>query len=52
MRRALEFLMEVLPHAWEMTVNTIINPLMGINTVFKKIAERVKVEREKKNSAK
>lgn len=49
-RRALEFLVEVLPDAWEVTVNTILNPLAGLNTVFKKIAERVKIDREKKNA--
>jgi hypothetical protein len=48
-RRSMEFLVEVLPDAWEVTVNTLLNPLAGLNTVFKKIAERVKVEREKKD---
>lgn len=51
-RRALEFLVEVLPDAWEVTVNTILNPLAGLNTVFRKIAERVTAEREKKSAAK
>lgn len=49
-RRSIEFLVEALPDAWEVAVNTVINPLAGINTVFKKIAERVKAERERKTS--
>lgn len=49
-RRLMEFLVEVLPEAWEVTVNTILNPLAGLNTVFKKIADRVKAEREKKST--
>ncbi len=49
--RTLEFLVEILPDAWEVTVNTILNPLAGLNTVFKKIAERVKAEKEKKDAA-
>lgn len=49
-RRSLEFLVEVLPDAWEVTVNTILNPLAGLNTVFRKIAERVKAEHDKKKA--
>ena len=45
-RHSLEFLIGVLPDAWDVAVNTVINPLAGINTVFKKIAERVKAERD------
>ncbi len=47
-RRSMEFLVEVLPDAWEVTVNTILNPLVGLTTVFRKIAERVKADKEKR----
>jgi hypothetical protein len=48
-RHNLEFLVEVLPDAWDVTVATVVNPLAGLNTVFKKIAERVKAEKGNAN---
>lgn len=47
-KSSMETLIEVLPDSWEVAVNFILNPLAGLNTAFKKIAERVKMEREKR----
>jgi len=47
-RRWFSFLAEAAPDAWEVAVNTFLNPIAGVATVFKKIAERAKAEREKK----
>lgn len=47
-RRLFTFLVEASPDVWEVAVNTLVNPIMGVGTVFKKIAERVKAEREAK----
>jgi len=44
-RRWLNFLAEAAPDAWEVAINTFINPVAGISTVFKKIAERAKAEK-------
>lgn len=49
-KRSMETVVAVLPDAWEVAVNTVLNPLAGINTFFSKIAERVKAEREKKQA--
>jgi hypothetical protein len=41
-----KFLSETAPDAWEVAVNTFANPISGISTVFKKIADKAKAERE------
>jgi hypothetical protein len=47
-RRLLTFLVEASPDVWDVAINTLVNPITGVGTVFKKIAERVKAERETK----
>ena len=47
-RRLLTFLVEASPDVWDVAINTLVNPIAGVGTVFKKIAERVKAEREAK----
>jgi hypothetical protein len=43
-RKWLDFLAATSAGAWEVAVNTFANPIAGLNTVFKKIAERAKEE--------
>lgn len=38
----LTFLAETAPDAWEVAVDTFVNPIKGVGTVFRKIAKRVK----------
>lgn len=45
-RKWLQFLSSTLPDIGEVAVNTFINPIKGLSTVFQKIAERAKEEKE------
>ncbi len=47
-RRLFNFLAETAPDAWQVAVDTFIHPIKGLSTVFQKIAERAKAEREAK----
>jgi hypothetical protein len=49
-KKWLDFLMETAPDAWDVAIDFFINPILGVSTVFKKIAERAKLERETKAS--
>jgi len=40
------FLVRMAPDIWEVAVNSLANPASGIHSVFNKIAERAKSERE------
>ena len=44
------FLAETAPDAWDVAIDFFINPIKGVGTVFKKIAERAKLERKNKAS--
>jgi len=44
-RRYLNFLLETAPDAWEVAINTFINPIQGVSTVLQKVASRAKAER-------
>ena len=44
--RWLKFLAQAAPDIWEVAVDTFHNPIKGLSTVFKKVAERAKAERE------
>lgn len=46
-KRMLGFLLETAPDIWEVAVNTFLNPIAGVGTVFQKIAQRAKAERTK-----
>lgn len=41
------FLGNMAPDVWEVAVHTFTNPIMGVSTVFKKVAERAKVGKGK-----
>ncbi len=43
--RWLNFLAQAAPDVWEVAVDTFLNPIKGLGTAFKKIAERAKAER-------
>ena len=45
-RKWFAFLAEAAPDVLEVVINTFINPIAGLGTVFKKVAERAKSERE------
>lgn len=45
----LNFLAETAPDAWEVAVDSFLNPIKGISTAFKKIAERAKKQKEQGN---
>ncbi len=45
-RKWLKFLAETAPDAWEVAVDTFLNPIKGLSTAFRKIAERAKLERD------
>lgn len=49
-KKWMNFLAETAPDAWEVAIDFFINPIRGVGTVFKKIAERAKLEREAKVS--
>ncbi len=38
----LNFLLETAPDAWEVAIQTFINPVKGLNTVFQKVAQYAK----------
>lgn len=46
----LNFLAETLPDAWDVAIDIFINPIKGAGTVFRKIAERAKAERDAKKT--
>ena len=46
-RRWLLFLAEVAPDAFEVAVDTFLNPIKGLGTAFKKVAEKAREERKK-----
>ena len=48
-RKWMNFLAETAPDAWDVAIDFFINPIRGVGTVFKKIAERAKLEREKRS---
>jgi hypothetical protein len=48
-REWLNFLLEAAPDVWQVAVDTFINPIKGLSTVFQKVAERAKAEREAKS---
>lgn len=43
----INFLAEIAPDIWEVAIDTFINPIKGIGTIFKKIAEKERNEKEK-----
>jgi hypothetical protein len=43
-KKFMRFLLDAAPDIWEVAVSTFLNPVAGIGTVFKKIAERAKAE--------
>lgn len=47
-KRWLTFLAETAPDAWEVAVDTFVNPVKGVGTLFQKIARKTKEEHEKK----
>jgi hypothetical protein len=49
-KKWMDFLVETAPDAWDVAIDFFINPVRGVSTVFKKIAERAKLEREIKAS--
>lgn len=51
-RKWLDFLVEMAPDVGEVAIDTFINPIKGVGTVFKKIAERAKAERIARDAAK
>jgi hypothetical protein len=46
--KMLGFLLDTAPDIWEVAVNSFLNPVAGIATVFQKIAQRAKAEHSKK----
>lgn len=42
-----DFLGQIAPDVWEVAVDTFTNPIKGVSTVFKKVAERAKAEKGK-----
>lgn len=46
-KKYLNFLADTAPDIWEVAVDTFINPVKGLSTVFRKVAERAKAERAK-----
>lgn len=47
-KKWMNFLAETAPDAWEVAIDFFINPIRGVGTVFKKIADRAKIERAAK----
>ena len=41
----MNFLADTAPDIWEVAVDTLINPVKGVSTVFRKIAERARAEK-------
>ena len=46
----MDFLAETAPDIWDVAIDTFINPVKGIGTVFKKIAEKAKAKQTSKES--
>ena len=46
----MNFLAETAPDVWEVAVDTFVNPVKGIGTAFRKIADKAKAEREAKKA--
>lgn len=46
-RKYLNFLFDTAPDIWEVAVDTFTNPVKGLSTVFKKVAEKAKAEKGK-----
>lgn len=46
-KKWLYFLAETAPDIGEVAIDTFLNPIKGLSTVFRKVAERAKAEREK-----
>jgi hypothetical protein len=46
-KKYLNFLAKTAPDIWQVAVDTFINPVKGLSTVFRKVAERAKAERAK-----
>lgn len=46
----LKFLAETAPDVWDVAIDTFTNPIKGVGTVFKKIADRAKAERDAKKA--
>lgn len=44
----MNFLAETAPDVWEVAIDTFTNPIKGIGTVFKKIAEKAKATQKKR----
>lgn len=44
-RKWMNFLAETAPDAWEVAIDTFTNPIKGIGTVFKKVTDKVRAER-------
>lgn len=51
-QRWFEFLAETSSDAWEVGVNTFVNPVAGVSSVFQKIAAKAKEEKAKKEAEK
>ena len=49
-QRWFSFLAETAPDAWEVAVQTFINPIKGVGLVFQKIAARAKEEQQAKKT--
>ena len=49
-KKWLGFLAETAPDVWEVAVDMFTNPIKGVSTVFKKIADKAKSERDKTNN--
>lgn len=42
----LDFLAQTAPDAWEVAADTFLNPIRGLGTAFRKVAERARAERK------
>ena len=49
-RRWMNFLAETAPDAWEVAVDVFANPIKGVSTIFRKIAEKARAERNASQS--
>ena len=49
-QRWINFLAEIAPDAWEVAIDVFANPITGVGTVFRKIAERAKAGRNASKS--
>jgi hypothetical protein len=46
----LAFLAEAAPDAWDVAIETFLHPIRGVATIFRKIAERARLDREAKKA--